>query len=276
MRFVMNAISRYFNNIYSIAVITGLIILVSGCGQVRYDNTTDVYSVGAYESNQSQRVTRTSSGPHENVTARYASSSDEREKKYSDHNRGKQYAIGQNDGATANYGHSKDPNATTYGDNNSGRKYSIGQYDKATAHYTLKQGSGKRQAPQQHVNQAEHTPVRREMNNTMILDITDVLFEFDKSVIRTQYYPALNEWVKFFQDNPQVFAEIHGHADSTGPSDYNQRLSERRADAVVKYLTRNGVDASQLIPLGFGESRPLVPNTSKEGQQKNRRVELNY
>jgi OOP family OmpA-OmpF porin len=66
---------------------------------------------------------------------------------------------------------------------------------------------------------------------------------------------------------------IEGHTDSIGPAEYNMRLSERRAESVKDYLTdKLDIDASRLDTKGYGESRPVADNSTKEGRQKNRRV----
>ncbi|HKJ65398.1 MAG TPA: OmpA family protein [Desulfopila sp.] len=111
---------------------------------------------------------------------------------------------------------------------------------------------------------------------TIVIEASDVLFDFDKYVIKKIYYPVLDEWVLFFQENPHIIAQIFGHTDSIGPDAYNQKLSERRARAVFNYLVDNGIDKTRLKTRGFGESLPIAPNTTPEGRQKNRRVEVNY
>jgi OOP family OmpA-OmpF porin len=68
---------------------------------------------------------------------------------------------------------------------------------------------------------------------------------------------------------------IEGHADSTGPEAYNQKLSERRANAVMGYLVNSvGISKDRLTAVGYGESRPAYPNDTPENQAKNRRVEF--
>ena len=105
---------------------------------------------------------------------------------------------------------------------------------------------------------------------------TDYLFDFDKSVVKVQYYPFLDELVPVLKNNPALRVEIQGHTDSTGTDVYNQSLSERRAKAVVAYLTKKkGIDASRLTAIGFGEKNPIYSNATREGRAKNRRVELN-
>lgn len=103
---------------------------------------------------------------------------------------------------------------------------------------------------------------------------TDYLFDFDKSVVKVQYYPYLDELVPVLKNNPALRVEIQGHADSTGTNIYNQGLSERRAKAVKNYLTKKSFDASRLTAVGFGEARPAYSNDTREGRAKNRRVEL--
>ena len=104
---------------------------------------------------------------------------------------------------------------------------------------------------------------------------TDDLFAFDKSVIKVEYYPFLNELIPVMQRNPGLRVEIQGHADSTGTNKYNQALSERRAKAVRNYLIKKNVEASRLTAVGFGETKPAYSNDTSEGRSKNRRVELN-
>ncbi|HBG19333.1 MAG TPA: hypothetical protein DDY32_08680 [Desulfobulbaceae bacterium] len=104
---------------------------------------------------------------------------------------------------------------------------------------------------------------------------TDYLFDFDKSVVKVQYYPYLDELVDVLKKNPGLKVEIQGHTDSTGTNIYNQGLSKRRAMAVFSYITKKGIAASHLSTVGFGEEKPAYSNDTSEGQAKNRRVELN-
>ena len=102
-----------------------------------------------------------------------------------------------------------------------------------------------------------------------------LLFDFDKSVIKTQFYPELNKAKKIFDDYPTMKVQIDGHTDSVGTDKYNQKLSERRANAVMKYLVNKvGIEANRLKAVGYGESKPAYPNDTKENQSKNRRVEF--
>jgi OOP family OmpA-OmpF porin len=101
-----------------------------------------------------------------------------------------------------------------------------------------------------------------------------VLFGFDKSKIKPEAQPMLDEAVAILKENPEINIEIDGHTDSTGPAAYNMTLSEERAKAVMKYLVDRGVNAERLTMKGFGLTKPAVSNDTKAGRAKNRRVEF--
>ncbi|HLS83114.1 MAG TPA: OmpA family protein, partial [Arenimonas sp.] len=86
----------------------------------------------------------------------------------------------------------------------------------------------------------------------------------------------LDEAIAILQKYPQLRVEVAGHTDSIGTEQYNQGLSERRAAAVYNYLTNAGIGADRLVgPNGYGESRPIDTNDTREGRARNRRTELN-
>jgi OOP family OmpA-OmpF porin len=114
------------------------------------------------------------------------------------------------------------------------------------------------------------------------IDLKGVNFDFDKSTLRPDAVVILNQAIDILKRYPDLKVEVAGHTDSIGTDAYNQKLSERRAHAVYDYLTSNGVDAARLVgPNGYGESRPIAPNTNPdgsdnpEGRALNRRTELN-
>lgn len=114
------------------------------------------------------------------------------------------------------------------------------------------------------------------------IDLKGVNFDFDKSTLRPDAVAILNEAIEILKRYPDLKVEVAGHTDAIGTDAYNQGLSERRARAVYDYLTGNGIDASRLVgPNGYGESRPIAPNTNPdgsdnpEGRAQNRRTELN-
>jgi outer membrane protein OmpA-like peptidoglycan-associated protein len=77
-----------------------------------------------------------------------------------------------------------------------------------------------------------------------------------------------------FLENADVRIEIAGHTDSDGSEAYNQTLSEERAASVLNYLVEHGVSARRLTTVGYGETRPVVPNTSAANKAQNRRIEF--
>ena len=103
----------------------------------------------------------------------------------------------------------------------------------------------------------------------------DVLFDIDKSVIKSEFAPELDQTKKIFDDYPTMKVQIEGHADNTGTDAYNQTLSEKRAKAVKAYLVdKVEIDPSRLSTVGYGESKPAVANDTKANRTKNRRVEF--
>ncbi|CAK1753998.1 OmpA family protein [Vibrio crassostreae] len=98
------------------------------------------------------------------------------------------------------------------------------------------------------------------------------LFGFDSS--KLQSHASLDLLVDQLQSYPDDTIRIEGHTDASGREDYNQRLSERRAQTVANYLTDNGIDTSRLTVISMGESHPVAPNDTKEGRAMNRRVEV--
>ena len=85
---------------------------------------------------------------------------------------------------------------------------------------------------------------------------------------------ALDESALILARNPDVQVEIGGHADSSGPEDFNMKLSIRRAEFVRQYLEQAGIDSARLTIRGFGESQPVASNETIAGRTENRRVEL--
>ncbi|WP_188109662.1 OmpA family protein [Pseudohalioglobus sediminis] len=100
-----------------------------------------------------------------------------------------------------------------------------------------------------------------------------VNFGFDSTTVQEQYFADLGELAAFLKRFEDVYVDIEGHTDSTGPEDYNQGLSQRRAQAVVDYLVNeHGIAAQRLEPKGYGESQPVADNSTAEGRAENRRV----
>jgi outer membrane protein OmpA-like peptidoglycan-associated protein len=117
-------------------------------------------------------------------------------------------------------------------------------------------------------------PIDKLVDEAIALRMNNIFFDFDKSTLRPESYHELNRWVEVFNKYPALKAEIHGHTCWIGTDAYNQGLSERRATAVVKYLVSQDIEKSRLTMIGFGETKPAESNETREGREKNRRVEI--
>ena len=126
-----------------------------------------------------------------------------------------------------------------------------------------------------YLDKCPKTPVGAHVDDRGCWVLEGLYFDTDKWDIKPAGYPILTEVTNVLKKNPDVKVEIQGHTDSRGTDAHNQKLSENRANAVMNYLVKAGIDASRLTAKGLGESRPAVPNTSAENMAKNRRVQLN-
>jgi OOP family OmpA-OmpF porin len=98
-------------------------------------------------------------------------------------------------------------------------------------------------------------------------------FDKGKSEIRPQYRDEISKLADYMKRYPTTTALIEGHTDNVGGDDYNMRLSQQRAEAVVNYLVNNfGIDRSRLSAKGYGSTRRIAYNDTAEGRQKNRRI----
>jgi OOP family OmpA-OmpF porin len=101
----------------------------------------------------------------------------------------------------------------------------------------------------------------------------DIKFDFDKADVKNQYLGEVEKVANFLNAHPGSTAVVEGHTDSRGNDEYNQKLSERRADAVRDTLiTKFGVSDSKVTAVGYGESRPIATNDTAAGRAENRRV----
>jgi len=99
-----------------------------------------------------------------------------------------------------------------------------------------------------------------------------ILFDFDKSAVKPGYDQLFKNAILVLKSNPNLTVEIQGHTDNSGETSYNQSLSENRAATVKQILIDNGISASRLTSVGFGESRPVASNDTEDGRIHNRRV----
>ena len=100
------------------------------------------------------------------------------------------------------------------------------------------------------------------------------LFDFDSYDLTSEAKHTLEQVTDILIQYPQIHILIAGYTDSSGSSDYNQRLSKYRAQSVASYLSKKGLQANQLRIIGYGEENPLASNSTEEGRQRNRRIEL--
>lgn len=120
--------------------------------------------------------------------------------------------------------------------------------------------------------------------NTPAIDqalvLENIYFDFNKADLKEESFPVLDELVTILNDRPQMTIELSAHTDSKGTDNYNDKLSQARAESVMKYLMSKGIDKSRLEAKGYGETVPVAPNTNEdgtdnpEGRQKNRRTEF--
>ena len=108
----------------------------------------------------------------------------------------------------------------------------------------------------------------------VVLTLGDVLFTSGKADLKAASTGTLNKLAKFLGEYPQRTVMVEGHTDNVGSDEYNQALSERRADGVKAYLIGQGVSAARLTAVGKGKSVAIADNASAEGRQQNRRVEV--
>lgn len=99
-----------------------------------------------------------------------------------------------------------------------------------------------------------------------------ILFDYNKYEIKSESMHIIDEIVDNMLSRPKLRLEIQGHTDNIGPIEYNQKLSEDRANAVYSQIVSRGIDASRLRFVGLGMSRPIVPNNTEENRAKNRRT----
>jgi len=115
----------------------------------------------------------------------------------------------------------------------------------------------------------------RALNATGRIALYGIFFDTDKTDIKSESTPTLNEIGQLLKTNPKLAILVVGHTDNQGAYDYNLDLSKRRADAVVKALTASyGADAKRMRGAGAGMMAPSATNDTEEGRAKNRRVEI--
>ncbi len=140
----------------------------------------------------------------------------------------------------------------------------------AIGNYMDKQEAAMRQS----LANVEAANVRRNQDMLTVTFKSDVLFGVNSSALKPGSLDELNRVARVLNQYPQTTITIAGHTDSTGSQEYNQKLSERRAEAVKNALVGMGVSPSRMTAVGYGKTRPIADNSTESGRQMNRRVEI--
>jgi len=155
----------------------------------------------------------------------------------------------------------------------------------AIGHYMDKQEADMRQAladseaasiqrEQQVLAQAEGSRAQGDLDVLTVTFKSDYLFAVNSSVLQAGAYDEVDRVARVLNKYPQTTIQVAGHTDSTGSEDYNQQLSQRRAEAVKSALVGKGVNPGRMTTIGYGESKPVADNKTEAGRQQNRRVEI--
>lgn len=109
----------------------------------------------------------------------------------------------------------------------------------------------------------------------VVLSDDSVKFPVNRDELSPEAEARLNEFAERLKtENRNVYLEIQGHTDATGPEAYNDQLGEARAEAVRKYLAKHGVALNRMATISYGEEEPVAPNDTAEGRAQNRRVAI--
>jgi flagellar motor protein MotB len=114
---------------------------------------------------------------------------------------------------------------------------------------------------------------KENIDNTIIA-LNNIFFDFNKATLRPESITELRHMVKFMQEYPKLKVEISGHTDSIGTDEANRKLSQERAESVRDYLSSHGIHVSRVTAKGYGATKPVAPNDTEEGRQRNRRTEF--
>ena len=120
----------------------------------------------------------------------------------------------------------------------------------------------------------EEENIPHDISIVSVPEVLAVSYSYNSADISFESFDALNKLVNRLFDNPNLRITIAGHTDSTGNPEANLYLSRLRATSVRDYLVESGIDSSRLKVEGYGDTQPIASNSSREGRQKNRRIEV--
>jgi outer membrane protein OmpA-like peptidoglycan-associated protein len=108
----------------------------------------------------------------------------------------------------------------------------------------------------------------------MIVSLPDILFDTNEATLKDEAKVVIAKLAGILLILPELNLRVEGHTDSTGSADYNQMLSERRASSVRDFLAQQGIGGQRMVAVGYGLTRPVADNSTREGRASNRRVEI--
>jgi outer membrane protein OmpA-like peptidoglycan-associated protein len=129
-------------------------------------------------------------------------------------------------------------------------------------------------ALRQQLAQVEGVNIQRNMDTLAVTFKSDLMFDSNSATLKAGSFDELARVGKVLNQYPQTTIQVAGHSDSTGSEDYNQKLSERRAQAAKNALVGEGVNPSRVSIIGYGEARPIADNSTEAGRAMNRRVTI--
>lgn len=124
------------------------------------------------------------------------------------------------------------------------------------------------------ITTADNTTLYEQIVSQGMFTTRDINFDVAKSIIKPESFGTINRIASFMKEHAELSFRIDGHTDSDGTDTFNQKLSEERADAIKEALIKFGIRENRLVTKGWGESQPVVPNTTPENKALNRRVEF--
>jgi len=174
-------------------------------------------------------------------------------------------------------------------DNGSGKTVATYRANSATGHYVVVLPAGKDYGvtvnakdhlfyseninfPVNTYNEVKKNFVVEPFQSGSTINLRNVFFETNSADLKNTSFPELDKVNKFLKENPTIYIKIEGHTDSVGREIDNYILSKLRTESIQSYLVSNGIDASRLLTIGYGEISPEVSNATEEGRAQNRRV----
>ena len=122
--------------------------------------------------------------------------------------------------------------------------------------------------------EAPSNPISDALENTGEITLYGIYFDFDRDTLKPASEPVLQQLREALEASPALSVDIEGHTDDVGSDAYNADLSQRRAAAVVTWLTEHGIAEERLTPVGKGEMEPVADNATADGRALNRRVDI--